>query len=512
MCTLERCMCSSVKISFRNLIFKSLRMRLSLLFVLLLVVNVVDPDEVKSVSVMEGNSVTLHTDLTEIRGDDLILWMFGPQETPIAEIYQQNISIYNDERFRDKLMLDNRTGSLTITNISITNSGLYQLLIMTRNRTSFNVTVTAPLPTPTLTRLLSASNNPSQCQVRCSVSDVQQVLLSLYKGTNLVSSSSCSGFSQIFSLSIEVDYQDPNTYICSVSNQNDHRNMTIKEPCVICKGAEGTKIVPVIAGVSLTLQADQFDKEAEDDILWTFTADEHYIAKMKKSTHDIRIYESFFFKDAFLNNDTGSLTIPNIREEHTGLYKRIVLDQGKIKCWIFNVTVYAPLFFFPNITMEPSIMKMILSSRCVLLCSVMNVSHVSLSWYKGKSLLSSISVSDLNIRLSLPLEVEYQDTNTYRCVVSNPVSNQTQYVNVTEVCRKCAEESNHLKNLIVCVVVVLALLVVILIVILITKKLCGNGTSTEDLLEDETNDDLTSPLSPTQHLGGARGRHQSRPI
>ncbi|KTF92816.1 hypothetical protein cypCar_00049649, partial [Cyprinus carpio] len=108
-----------------------------------------DPDEVKSVSVTEGESVTLQTRVTEIQTRDLITWTFGHRETRIALISKEEegiVSTYDDVpdgRFRGRLKLDNQTGSLIITDTRTTDSGNYTVNIKGTNLITyrFNLTV-----------------------------------------------------------------------------------------------------------------------------------------------------------------------------------------------------------------------------------------------------------------------------------------------------------------------------------------------------------------------------------
>ncbi|CAM4659647.1 unnamed protein product [Leuciscus chuanchicus] len=189
-------------------------------------------------------------------------------------------------------------------------------------------------------------------------------------------------------------------------------------------------------GDSVTLNTGVTEIYEDDDIMWKFGDEKSLIAQISRDTGvspTSDVPDERFRDRLKLDHQTGSLTITNITTEHTGVYE-VKIIGAKLVPKIFRVSVYATLPV-PNITRDCSSSS---SSNCSLVCSVLNVSNVTLSWYKGISVLSSISVCDLSISLSLPLEVEYQDKNTYSCVLNNPISNQTTHLDINTHCHTCA--------------------------------------------------------------------------
>uniref|UniRef100_A0A8C1YJV7 Ig-like domain-containing protein n=1 Tax=Cyprinus carpio TaxID=7962 RepID=A0A8C1YJV7_CYPCA len=214
--------------------------------------------------------------------------------------------------------------------------------------------------------------------------------------------------------------------------------------CFYSPGVFGES-VSVLEGDSVTLNTDLPEIHEDDEIVWTFGAEKSLIAEINRAsgvfnTSDVPDRR---FRDRLkLDNQTLSLTITNISTQHAGVYQ-LELRGAILSSQTYNVSVYARLSVPVISSNSPQCSSSSSSSssqqNCSLLCSVVNVGHVTLSWYKGNSLLSSISVSDLSISLSLPLEVEYQDKNSYSCVINNPISNQTTHLDITQLCHTCAD-------------------------------------------------------------------------
>uniref|UniRef100_A0A8C1R7L4 Ig-like domain-containing protein n=1 Tax=Cyprinus carpio TaxID=7962 RepID=A0A8C1R7L4_CYPCA len=203
--------------------------------------------------------------------------------------------------------------------------------------------------------------------------------------------------------------------------------------------------VSVMEGDCILLHTNVTEIHEDDDILWKFGAEKSPIAEISRPAG---IFSTFDgpdgrFRDRLkLDNQTGSLTITNITTQHAGLYE-VEMTAVKLSSKTFSVCVYArlPVPVISSNSSQCSSSSSSSQQNCSLVCSVVNVGHVTLSWYKGNSLLSSISVSDLSISLSLPLEVEYQDKNSYSCLINNHISNQTTHLNINQL---CSNQTTHL--------------------------------------------------------------------
>ncbi|XP_042611994.1 uncharacterized protein LOC109079957 [Cyprinus carpio] len=97
----------------------------------------------ETVSGEEGDDVELNTGVTKIQTSDLIEWK-GNKDNLIAQIKEGTVDITSYEDvfhgvFRDRLKLDMKTGSLTITNPRIEHTGPYKLLINNKCKKRFIV-------------------------------------------------------------------------------------------------------------------------------------------------------------------------------------------------------------------------------------------------------------------------------------------------------------------------------------------------------------------------------------
>ncbi|KAK7137271.1 hypothetical protein R3I93_017373 [Phoxinus phoxinus] len=223
-----------------------------------------------------------------------------------------------------------------------------------------------------------------------------------------------------------------------------------------------TEGMSVMEGSSVTLQTG-VHKQDDDLIVWYFGPANTLVAQINGKANSIRIHESVVRRMQLDNN--GSLTILNTTPADSGLYNLKITSQKRVSYKRFSVTVYDNLpvpVIIRNSSQCSSSSESSSVSKCVLECSAVNVNRVTLSWYKGNSLLFNISASDLSISLSLPLEVEYRDKNTYSCVLNNPIRNQNKHLDITQLCQPCTVVRDGASRLLLGLLIVLIILMIVI--------------------------------------------------
>ncbi|KAI2650773.1 T-lymphocyte surface antigen Ly-9 [Labeo rohita] len=278
----------------------------------------------ESVTVMEGDSVTLHTNVTEILNDKEIVWSFNT--TLIARVIQNN-AVYDDLLIKDRLQLDNQTGDLTITNIRTTDSGLYSFGYKNSSDGSVK-TFSVTCVRDTGMKSLSVMEGDS-VTLYTDVPDIRKY--DRYRDRLQLDHETGS----LIIINIETSYSG----IYEVEMSSSSGRHTIHKTFNVTVGVLS---VSVMEGDSVTLHTNaKLHRFAE--IVWSFNTT--LIATVIQNN---AMYANMQFNDRLqLDIQTGDLSITNIRTTDTGLYRftaeskysmseREHIDYGGLKT--FSVT------------------------------------------------------------------------------------------------------------------------------------------------------------------------------
>ncbi|XP_058624756.1 uncharacterized protein LOC131536086 isoform X1 [Onychostoma macrolepis] len=343
-----------------------------------------------------GESVTLHTGVNEIQKHDVILWMFGllSPDTFIAEIniIVNKVSYSEDERLRDRLQLDDQTGSLTITNSRTTDTGVYQLQITNSKETfykRYNVFVDAPEPglssggLATLVCIcvilaVAAAVTAGVCCYRrkCSnrtdqmktkeVTEGDSVTLDtgiteLHKYDQILWSFGTRGtvIAQIPERTNKTSFKDDQRFRDRLQLNSETGDLTIRDIKITQSGdyqlkirsARETKsikfklilyvdLLRFAEGENVTLDTGVSELKRDEQILWSFGSEDTIIAKKDRNPNQTANDDGRFGDRLQMDDQTGSLTITNTKSTDSGVYHLQISTRNSVLYKKFRVTVW----------------------------------------------------------------------------------------------------------------------------------------------------------------------------
>ncbi|XP_051744857.1 uncharacterized protein LOC127509830 isoform X37 [Ctenopharyngodon idella] len=309
-------------------------------------------DEVKSVSVMMGEDVTLRVN-TEIQTGDKIFWMFDYENRLVAKNTEEKCeeeSEYSDDRFKDKVDLNDQTGDLTIKTIRTDHTGKYKLKIIRNGKSSFkifNVTVSGQVKTSALKGRSVTLKIYSEIQKDDKIQwKFEEKLIAEMTGENR---GNPQWFDDEFRDQMTLDPRTGSLTINQTTPEHsglykleiktsDHSTFRLFRNIVF----DEEKSVSVMKGVDVTLSVNT-EIQRGDKIFWMFGDDNSPIDKnTEEKCEEESAYSDSIFKDKVdLNRQTGDLTIKTTETDHTGEYKLKIIRNGKSSFKLFNVTVSA---------------------------------------------------------------------------------------------------------------------------------------------------------------------------
>ncbi|XP_034544214.1 signaling lymphocytic activation molecule-like isoform X2 [Notolabrus celidotus] len=167
------------------------------------------------------------------------MWLFGPQNPNmrIARVKDGEVRTNYTEHFRDRLQLDHRSASLSLSGLRLNDSGVYMCRSIGSNIVSqqFNLIVYAPVYAPFIrTNSSEMSSSCSSLSVECCVQSSRELRLSWFRGRDKLKETSRPDPSSRLCLSLLIESSDGDEYSCVSENPVDQksRSFNTEDTCL----------------------------------------------------------------------------------------------------------------------------------------------------------------------------------------------------------------------------------------------------------------------------------------